>query len=110
MSKRKTDVTETEAVEVEETVHVEKVMPATVLKETPKPVVYLGPNIPGVVRHGTVFANGILPKALQKTVSEYSPVCRLIVPLDEMCSTTKELKESQSAAARIYALVAKKYN
>lgn len=111
MSKKKID----SAVSVDETVSVEavsveKVIPATVREKSTQPLVYLGPHIPGVARHAAVFANGVLPDALQKTVSERPAVCRLIVPLDEMKATMKELNEKQSAAAQIYALIAKNYN
>lgn len=73
-------------------------------------LIYLGPTIPNVVRHSSVFSNGILPAALEKAVSETRALCRLIVPITDASALVKELNSKGSATANIYKVVAAKYN
>lgn len=103
----------TERIEVVDT---EEVKETTDVSEEEKPTedkqprIYLGPSIPGVVRHANVFSGGNLPKKLASAVSEVPAMCRLIVPVSEAPELMKELNKEQSAAANIYKAVAKKYN
>lgn len=78
-------------------------------KAAPKQsLIYLGPTIPGVVRHANVFSNG-LPSVLENAVSEYPVMRRMIVPISEAPALTKELNKEESAAKNVYAAIVKKY-
>lgn len=71
---------------------------------------YLGPSIAGVVRHSTIFKNGILPQKLTKCVEEFPAMKKLLVSMEEIPVVTKELMKEQSALATIYAQTDKKFN
>lgn len=71
---------------------------------------YLGPTITGVVRHSTIFKNGILPQKLNKCVEEFPAMKKLFVSMEELPTATKELNKDQSALGTIYAQVNKKFN
>lgn len=73
-------------------------------------LIYLGPTITGVVRHSTIFKNGVLPQKLNKCVEEFPAMKKLLVSMDEISKVTKELMKEQSAVATIYAQVDKKFN
>lgn len=73
-------------------------------------LMYLGPTITGVVRHSTIFKNGILPQKLDKCVEEFPAMKKLLVSMDEISRVTKELMKEQSALATIYAQTDKKFN
>lgn len=87
----------------------EKVDKPKIAPKVKQSLIYLGPSIPGVVRHANVF-NGKLPASLEKAVSEFPIMRHLIVPVSEAATLTKELHKEQSAAVNIYAAVVKKYN
>lgn len=72
-------------------------------------LVYLGPTITGVIRHSTVFQDGILPAMAQQCVSEFPMMRRLFVTLDEMPDAVKELSKKQSALGAIYEQTSQKY-
>lgn len=67
-----------------------------------KNLMYLGPTITGVVRHSTIFKNGVLTDKVKKCVEELPMMERLFVPIDELPPAIKELKKSQSALRTIY--------
>lgn len=69
---------------------------------------YLGPTIPGVIRHGAVYFDGILPGKAQKCVSEFPMMKKLFVTCDEMVKAVKELRK-ESALSTIYEQTAQKY-
>ena len=73
-------------------------------------LMYLGPSITGVVRHSTIFKNGVLPQKLSKCVEEFPAMKKLLVSMDEISAATKELMKEQSALATIYAHTDKKFN
>ena len=73
-------------------------------------LMYLGPTITGVVRHSTIFKNGVLPKKLNECVEQFPAMKMLLVSMEEIPAVTKELNKEQSALGTIYAQVAKKFN
>lgn len=72
-------------------------------------LVYLGPTITGVVRHSTIFKNGVLPQKLNECVAEFPLMKKLIVPVSDIATATKELNKEQSVLGTIYAQTAKKF-
>lgn len=79
-------------------------------KENQSNLMYLGPTITGVVRHSTIFKNGVLPKKLKDCVEQLPMMKKLFVGLDEIPNAVKELEKEQSALRTIYTQVAKKFN
>ena len=73
-------------------------------------LMYLGPTIVGVVRHSTIFKNGVLPQKLNKCVEEFPAMKKLFVSMEELPTATKELNKDQSALGTIYSQVNKKFN
>lgn len=73
-------------------------------------LMYLGPTITGVVRHSTIFKNGVLPKKLTECVEQFPAMKKLIVPMEDIPAVTKELNKEQSALGTIYSQAAKKFN
>lgn len=73
-------------------------------------LMYLGPTITGVVRHSTIFKNGVLPQKLNECVEEFPAMKRLLVAMGDIPKATKEIVKEQSALATIYAQVDKKFN
>lgn len=67
-------------------------------KET---VIYLGPEIPGVISTGTVLNNGLTPQ-LEKAVKELPALKMLLVPVGNAVKVKKELKNEVSATAVCY--------
>lgn len=72
-------------------------MAKTTTPAAPETVVYIGPNIPGVVRQDSVFTGGI-PAHLAEKIKVIPAIEGLIVPLD---SFSEARKERQSGAGRI---------
>ena len=95
-----------EAVEVKEEPVVDK--KAAPVKKKQEDLTYLGPTIPGVIRHSTVFSEGILPERAQKCVSEFPIMRRLFVTADELVAAVIELRK-ESALSAIYEQVEQKY-
>lgn len=73
-------------------------------------LMYLGPTITGVARHGTVFKDGILPEGAKKCVSELPMIERLFVELEKIPGAVKELRKKQSALGAVYEQTAKHFN
>lgn len=71
-------------------------------------VMYLGPTIEGVVRHGTVFKNGILPEKVKECMKELPSLKLLFVPADRMPEAVRELRK-KSALAAVYEHTAIKF-
>lgn len=96
----------------EVTVAEEQVTPPAEEKKQEKKgnTVYLGPTITGVIKHSTVFQNGILPEKAQKCVADFPMMRRLIVNMDEMADAVKELHKQQSALSAIYAKTAQRFS
>lgn len=73
-------------------------------------LMYLGPTITGVVRHSTVFKNGVLPQKVKECAEQFSIMNKLFVSMEELPNASKELKKEQSALKTIYSQVAKNFN
>jgi hypothetical protein len=71
---------------------------------------YLGPTIVGVIRHSTVFKDGVLPQRVKDCVAELPMMEKLFVPLDEISTAVKELNKEKSVLGTVYAQIAKKFN
>lgn len=78
-------------------------------KENQGNLMYLGPTITGVVRHSTVFKNGVLPQKVNKCVEQFPMMKKLFVALEDIPKAVKELKKEQSILGTVYAQVAKKF-
>lgn len=74
-------------------------------KSTAATVVYLGPEIPGVVSAGAVFKNG-LTKKLEEKAEELPAIKMLLVPLKDAVKMKKELRKETSAARICYQKIA----
>lgn len=74
-------------------------------QEEKKTVVYLGPEIPGVVAAGTVFTNGLTKKLEEKT-KELPAINMLLVPVRDVVKVKKELTKETSAVKICYQKVA----
>ena len=72
-------------------------------------LMYLGPTITGVVRHSTVFKEGILPKKVKECIEQLPMMEKLFVPLSEIPKATKELRKEQSVLGTIYTQIANKF-
>lgn len=64
-------------------------------------VIYLGPEIPGVVSAGTVFSRG-LPPQMERTLKELPAAGKLLVPVGEAVDARKKLKNKMSAISICY--------
>ena len=82
-----------------------KVQQKEELKNAKVTVVYLGPEIPGVVSTGTVFRNG-LTKKLEEQAEEQPAIKMLLVPLKDAVKMKKELRKEMSAARICYQKIA----
>ena len=72
-------------------------------------LMYLGPTITGVVRHSTIFKNGVLPQKVKECVEQFPVMKKLFVPLEGIPAAVKELEKEQSALGTIYSQTAKKF-
>ena len=64
-------------------------------------VIYLGPDILGVIYRGTVLNNGLTEKQ-EATVREMPALKMLFVPLKDAVRIRKQLKDKKSAASICY--------
>lgn len=64
-------------------------------------VMYIGPTVRGVVRHGATFSGG-LPARLEKLAKGKPIVTSLIVPLSRLESAVKESNTEGAARAVAY--------
>lgn len=72
-------------------------------------LMYLGPTITGVVRHSTVFKDGVLPQKVTACVEQFPVMKKLFVAKEDVPAAVKELKKEQSALRTISDQVAKKF-
>lgn len=56
---------------------------------------YIGPSIPGIVKHGTVFS-GDLPEELAAKAAEMHCINHLVIPIDGITDAKKALSEPGS--------------
>ena len=68
-------------------------------------VMYLGPTIVGVIRHSTVFKEGVLPEKVQGCVKQLPMMERLFVPIGDIPEAVKEINKNQSVLRTIYVQV-----
>lgn len=73
--------------------------------ESREAVMYLGPTIVGVIRHSTVFKEGVLPDKVQECVKQFPMMERLFVPIGDIPEAVKEINKNQSVLRTIYAQV-----
>ena len=72
-------------------------------------LMYLGPTIVGVIRHSTIYKNGVLPDKVNECVEQFPIMKKLFVSMEELPGAVKELKKEQSALGTIYSQTAKKF-
>ena len=80
-----------------------------VKKEQQENLMYLGPTIIGVVRHSTIFKNGVLPREVTECIEQLPVMRKLFVVTEESPATMKELSKEQSVLKTIYSQVSKKF-
>lgn len=97
-----------EAKETDEAVVVEAVEKKAEQKVA-QDLMYLGPTITGVVRHSTVFKNGVLTAKTQDCVDKFPMMGKLFVPIGDMPEAVKEVRKDQSVLHTVYVQVANKY-
>ena len=73
-------------------------------------LMYLGPDIVGVVRHSVVFKNGVLPERIRKCIKEFPMMEKLFVEVGKIPGAIRELNKKQSVMGTIYTHVADKFN
>ena len=73
-------------------------------------LMYLGPTIVGVIRHSTIYKNGVLPQKVKECVEQFPAMKKLFVSMKDVSWAVKELKKEQSALGTIYSQTAKKFN
>lgn len=72
-------------------------------------LMYLGPSLIGIIRHSTVFKDGVLPDKVKKCCDEYPPMKKLFVSLDSIAAASKELGKEQSVLGTICTQVSKRF-
>ncbi len=65
-------------------------------------VMYIGPNIAGVVTKNTLFAEGKLSDLLQKKIEEIPMLQSLLIPVSELAKTNAEMENPCSAVSICY--------
>ena len=83
---------------------------ATAKKEKQGNLMYLGPTITGVVRHSTVFKNGVLSKKVNECVEKFPVMKKLFATVEDVPYVVKELNKTQSALRTIYSQTAEKFS
>lgn len=80
----------------------EKIMLRKNIKDTEKKtMIYLGPTILGVITENSIF-KGNLPEKIKNTIKEIPVMRSLFVPIENLISAKKELKENNSAKSICY--------
>ena len=75
----------------------------SVKKET---VIYIGPDIKGVVKKNTIFNNGIT-KGLKKKMEEKPMIGGLIIPIEQLADANMQLLKKGSVLNTLYKKVEK---
>ena len=68
-------------------------------------VIYLGPTIVGVIRHSTVFKEGVLPEKVQECVKQLPMMEKLFVSIGDIPEAVKEINKNESVLRTIYVQV-----
>lgn len=115
-SKKKNIAPEVTPEAVEEPVKVEETKSETMKAPISKPaqksagnLMYVGPTIPGILKHATVYKDGKLPAAANNLVAEFGAIKNLLVPLDKASAALKEINKKHSALRTLCDLVTDKY-
>lgn len=66
---------------------------------------YLGPTIVGVIRHSTVFKEGVLPEKVQECVKQLPMMEKLFVSIGDIPEAVKEINKNESVFRTIYVQV-----
>lgn len=103
-------MSEEKSIEKENAVELADEKPIVKELEGPGNLMYLGPSLMGIIKHSTVFHNGILPDKVQKCCVDYPPMKRLFVPLNGVPAAVKELGKEQSVLGTICSQVLKKFS
>lgn len=85
-----------------------EVAPVQPEKAAEQNLMYIGPTIPNLIRHGIVYADGKLPQKIEDAIASYKPMRQLFVTIDEIPSAVKEIKLKTGALAIIYKNVAQR--
>lgn len=71
------------------------------------PVVYCGPNLPGVARQYTVYQNGV-PSPLAEALAKNPALSGLMLPLDRLPDARKAISGRTGPIYRLYQLAQEK--
>lgn len=107
MSKKDKEILQAQAEEAkaEPAIEAEAPIEAELVKEevkAPEPeakkenLMYVGDSIIGVVRHSTVYADGVFTPAIDKCIAAFPAMARLFVKIDDIPGALKEVKEKHS--------------
>lgn len=107
MSKKDKEILQAQAEEAkaEPVIEAEAPIEAEPVKEevkAPEPeakkenLMYVGDSIIGVVRHSTVYADGVFTPAIDKCIAAFPAMARLFVKIDDIPGALKEVKEKHS--------------
>ncbi len=107
MSKKDKEILQAQAEEAkaEPAIEAEAPIAAEPVKEevkAPEPeakkenLMYVGDSIIGVVRHSTVYADGVFTPAIDKCIAAFPAMARLFVKIDDIPGALKEVKEKHS--------------
>ena len=72
-------------------------------------VMYLGPTIVGVIRHSTVFKEGVLPEKVQECVKQLPMMEKLFVSIGDIPEAVKEINKNESVLRTIYVQVSNNF-
>lgn len=64
-------------------------------------VIYLGPEIPGIIRDGMILNNG-MPAKVKETVKGFPALKMLFIPIKDIVKARKDLKNEASALKICY--------
>lgn len=77
------------------------VVQKSVTEET-KPLIYIGPTVPGIARNNQVFTNGELPKELTVKIEEETAIKALIIDVDQLAKADQQIKKENTALNVFY--------
>lgn len=107
MSRSKKVEETVEDVETQDTIEVEEASVLTATEEVKEvakkeAVTYLGPTIPNVVVHGTVFVEGNLTNIMSEKLEKVPVLKGLLIKTSKLVQAKKELRNKESALSAVY--------
>ena len=81
---------------IEEVKEIKSEAPKETKAEVKPNLMYVGDTIPGVIRHSTVYAEGIFTPVIDKCIEEFPAMSKLFVPVDDITEALKKVKEQYS--------------